>query len=131
MNIVWPYYQKFKTILITHICFIFISIFFEFLTYSVYEGSRLFDDEDIFVDQYIYACGTNCSTCSMAFQEDYEIQPIFTDNPNPCNPYCQYNQVEKISNSGAAYFVYPYFVRIPLILYDFPFLKLQNKENIL
>ena len=32
---------------------------------------------------------------------------------------------------GAPDFVYHYFVRISLILYDFPFLKLQNTGNLL
>ena len=31
---------------------------------------------------------------------------------------------------GAPYFVYPLFCNVPLIFYDFPFLKLQNKGNI-
>ena len=29
----------------------------------------------------------------MEFQEEYEVMPIFTDEMNPCVPYCQYNQV--------------------------------------
>ena len=33
--------------------------------------------------------------------------------------------------SGGSYFAYPLFCNVPLILYDFPFLKLQNKGNIL
>jgi len=67
--------------------------YFERGQYSVFEGSRLLDVKNIFVDQYIYGCGTNCSTCSMEFQEEYEVIPIFTDEMNPCVPYCQYNQV--------------------------------------
>ena len=32
-----------------------------------------------------------------------------------------------LAYSGAPYFVFPYFVNVPLILFDFRVLKLQNK----
>lgn len=45
------------------------------------------------VNEYMYSCGTNCSTCSLPFQDKTEIKPNFTDFENPCTPYCYFDQV--------------------------------------
>ena len=43
----------------------------------------------------------------------------------------RFSQASDTVQWGAPYFVYPLFCNVPLILYDFRFLKLQNKGNIL
>jgi len=66
---------------------------FERAPFAVYNGSRLWNTKKAFVNDFMYSCGSNCSTCSSEFQDESQVKPNFTDHENPCTGYCYFNQV--------------------------------------
>ena len=71
---------------------------FDYILTSVYNGSRLWNSKKAIVNDYMYSCGSNCSTCSSEFQDESQVKPNFTDHENPCTGYCYFNQVSSLTN---------------------------------